>query len=127
MARKTRPAVLSALSTFPGFASARDVHARVAELGDSIGLATVYRELARLLDDGLVERSPDPGDGRYRRCDETSHHHHVECESCGSSVDIPCDDLARQLAELAESRGFRLDHHVIYARGLCAACSTDDS
>jgi Fur family transcriptional regulator, ferric uptake regulator len=123
VARKTRPAILAALATFPGYATAQALHTRLHELGHQVGLATVYRELTRLLSDGIIERSPDGGDARYRQCANASHHHHVECVECGASVDIPCDDLATQLSALAAAQGFRLDHHVIYARGRCAACA----
>ncbi|NBV26029.1 MAG: transcriptional repressor, partial [Actinobacteria bacterium] len=49
MARKTRPTVLSAFGTVSGFVSAQQLHAQAVRNGESLGLATVYRELRRMV------------------------------------------------------------------------------
>ena len=83
-AARQRSAVLALLDELDGFRSAQDLHALLRERGDSVGLATVYRALQALVDDGEVDvlRSAD-GEAVYRRC-SPSHHHHLVCRSCGA-------------------------------------------
>ena len=68
---RQRSAVLALLDELDGFRTAQELHALLRERGDAVGLATVYRALQALVDDGLVDvlRTEGPGDGSaaYRR------------------------------------------------------------
>src|SRR5512135_3258289 len=89
--RGTRQAeALSAvLNGLPGFCSAQQIHAELRRRGERIGLATVYRHLQVLSEDGRVDTIRDPGgETLYRRCRSEAHHHHLICRSCGASVEV---------------------------------------
>lgn len=66
---RQRAAVSAIMTTLDEFRTAQDVHAELRQRGEAIGLATVYRTLARMAADGEVDsiRTPE-GVAAYRRC-----------------------------------------------------------
>lgn len=92
--------------------------------------STVYRNLAELVDAGVVDRITGIGGGdRHELAEPFSHHHHhhLVCTECGLVTDF---DPSRQLEKLIESEvealleasGFEITHHVFDVRGRCQDC-----
>ena len=127
-ARRTtrqRSAVLALLEELDDFRSAQDLHAQLRARGDSVGLATVYRTLQTLVDDGQVDvlRGGD-GEAVYRRCSPV-HHHHLVCRSCGRTVEVPDPPVERWAAKIAAEHGFADVQHYLEVFGTCGPCSAD--
>ncbi|MHA7290280.1 Fur family transcriptional regulator [Arthrobacter sp. MDT3-24] len=89
MERRTRQrsALEEMLGRTTGFRSAQQLHAMLREDGDAVSLATVYRLLQSMADEGEVDvlRSQD-SENRYRRCHRQEHHHHLVCRQCGTPL-----------------------------------------
>ena len=121
---RQRDAVASALAQIPGFVSAQTLHGQLKAQGDTLGLATVYRNLASLVDDDRADilTSPD-GENLYRACTTSRHHHHLICRTCGMTVEIEADAVEQWAQSLASEHGFTGAHHVVDVFGDCAACS----
>jgi Fur family transcriptional regulator, ferric uptake regulator len=121
---RQRTAVLELLDELDGFRSAQDLHGLLRERGDSVGLATVYRALQALVDDGLVDvlRSSD-GEAAYRRCSPV-HHHHLVCRSCGRTVEVADPPVERWAAKVAAEHGFADVQHELEVFGTCGPCAT---
>jgi Fur family ferric uptake transcriptional regulator len=119
-----RQAVREALGSGQGFVSAQNLYAQLRDSGSPIGLATVYRALADLAGEGDADslQSAD-GESLYRACVSSSHHHHLICRNCGTTVEIEADDVEDWAAGVAARHGFTEPRHVIDVFGLCAACS----
>jgi Fur family ferric uptake transcriptional regulator len=67
MARTTRQraAVRAVFQDLDGFHSAQEVHARLRDAGDPVGLSTVYRAVQSLADDGELDSiRTDTGEAR---------------------------------------------------------------
>jgi Fur family transcriptional regulator, ferric uptake regulator len=120
---RQRTAVLALLDELDGFRTAQDLHALLRERGDPVGLATVYRALQALVDDGLVDvlRSSD-GEAAYRRCSQV-HHHHLVCRSCGRTVEVADPPVERWAARIAAEHGFADVQHQLEVFGTCSACT----
>jgi Fur family ferric uptake transcriptional regulator len=89
-----------------------------------IGLASVYRMLDRLDEQGLVQRI-DLGDRivRYEPA-RAAHHHHLVCGECGK-VEPFADQRLEQAIEAVEERsGYSVVAHEVVLRGACADCRT---
>ena len=120
---KQRSAVSAVLDEADAFMSAQDLHARLRERGENVGLATVYRALQAMAEAGEVDvlRTPD-GEAAYRRC-STGHHHHLVCRECGTTVEISARSVEDWAHAVATEHGFVDAGHEIEIFGLCAACS----
>ncbi len=120
---RQRSAVLTLLEELDDFRSAQDLHAMLRARGDSVGLATVYRALQALVDDGQVDvlRGSD-GEAVYRRCSPV-HHHHLVCRSCGRTVEVADPPVERWAAKIAAEHGFADVQHQLEVFGTCGPCS----
>lgn len=119
-----REAVRSALSDAEGFVSAQGLHGSLHAGGSSIGLATVYRALADLAQEGEADSLQSPeGESLYRACSTSEHHHHLICRHCGLTVEIEADAVETWARAVAAENGFTQAAHVVDVFGLCAACT----
>jgi Fur family ferric uptake transcriptional regulator len=120
---RQRTAVLTVLGEQDVFRTAQDLHALLRERGDAVGLATVYRALQALADDGLVDvLRTDVGEAAYRRCSPV-HHHHLVCRSCGTTVEVADAPVERWAARVAAEHGFAEVEHQVEVFGTCRACT----
>ena len=105
------------------FRSAQEVHASLVAGGDKIGLATVYRTLQAMVDEGALD-SLRTGDGEqvYRRC-STGHHHHLVCRDCGRTVEVEGPTVERWADAVSAEHGFTDVAHTLELFGRCAACA----
>lgn len=85
----------------------------------ALGLATVYRNLKRLVDEGAVQVITLPGESPRYELRESGHHHHFQCTTCRRVYDVPgCPGDLRRMAP----RGFRVEHHDVTLYGRCSDC-----
>lgn len=123
-ARLTRQqtAVAEHISHLEDFTSAQGIHVGMRTSGASIGLATVYRALQALEERGDVDvLRTDEGEALYRAC-STSHHHHLLCTSCGTTIEIEASSVERWIDGIAAEHGFTHENHTLEIFGLCPAC-----
>jgi Fur family ferric uptake transcriptional regulator len=100
--------------------------------GSGVPVSTVYRNLAELVDAGVVVRVAGAGGGERHELAEAfseHHHHHLVCTDCGIVTDFtPSRQLEtlieQEVGELLSSEGFEVAHHVFDVRGRCRACSS---
>ena len=122
---RQRAAVAALLDSEPGFTSAQDLYARLREQGNPIGLATVYRALQTLVEDGDVDvlRTGEDGEAVYRRCVARHHHHHLVCRRCGRTEEVEGSAVEAWAQRTAAEHGFTDVEHVVEIFGTCAACA----
>ena len=111
--------MLAALRRAPEPLSAQDLH---ADLGRSVGLATVYRALQGLVDAGRVDVfRRDTGEALFRLCNPV-HHHHLVCERCGRVEEIDACEVELWASRVARRHGFSITGHQADVFGVCEAC-----
>lgn len=121
---KQRLAVSAALDELADFVSTQELHRILQERGTSVSLATSYRILQSLADEGLVDvlRNAD-GEVVYRRCAVTGHHHHLLCRNCGKAVEVEAPAVEAWAARIAAEHGFTAVEHTVEIFGLCPECT----
>lgn len=120
-----REAVREALSTSEGFVSAQALHTALRDSGSPIGLATVYRALADLATEGSADSLQQEGESLYRACTPGTHHHHLICRNCGTTVEIEADAVETWAQQVAAEHGFTQPHHIVDVFGFCPACTRE--
>ena len=90
----------------------------------ALGIATVYRSLKLMLEEGVVRAVTLPGVGpRYESVPHdhgaAGHHHHFQCTSCDRVFVVErCPGDLKRLAP----RGFSVEHHELTLYGHCKEC-----
>jgi Fur family ferric uptake transcriptional regulator len=93
----------------------------------TIGRATVFRTLERLVDAGVARRLELEGHVYgYVAC-EPEHHHHLACTSCGRVEDIDEAYVTPIARRVARERGFEIDDARLDFYGRCAACRAKET
>lgn len=119
---RQRLRVLETLAAEPHDATAQEIHARLREGGEAVGLATVYRALAVLKGRGVVdELSHRTGESCYRVC-SPGHHHHLVCSRCHRVEELEGCEIDAWIARASRRHGFRAASHVVEVVGECADC-----
>lgn len=121
-----RQAVIEALNDSNEFRSAQKIHMDMVEKGEKVGLATVYRTLRSLAQDGAIDMlmAPD-GESLYRRCDLDTHHHHLVCRRCLRSIEVTGSEMEELLNTLVEKHGFADLEHSLEIFGICPQCQAE--
>lgn len=118
---RQRAALSEALAGSDGFVSAQELHARLTEAGDRVGLATVYRNLQSMAAEGEVDTlRTDEGEALYRACSTEDHHHHVVCRVCGRTIEIEMpESFEAWSAQVGSDHGFTDLSHTVEIFGTC--------
>ena len=118
--------VATTLKTMHNHPTADAVYETVHLTYPSISIATVYRILNQMAQDGtaLKVSVPDAADRFDDTCDP---HYHIRCTTCGRVEDlmIPLYDLPNIPRENA--CGFRVTGCSLLFRGLCPSCEAEAS
>ncbi|MDP9126182.1 MAG: transcriptional repressor [Pseudomonadota bacterium] len=85
----------------------------------ALGLATVYRNLRALVDEGAIQVVTLPGEVPRYEVAQRGHHHHFRCDACQRVFDV--HQCPGDLAGLAPP-GFAVSRHEITLYGLCSDC-----
>lgn len=120
---RQRAEIVTLLDGLDEFRSAQQLHDMLRAQGSTTGLATVYRAVQTLAEQGEVDvlRSPD-GEAVYRRCERRSHHHHLLCRYCGTAVEIDGPGAEAWAAQVGAVHDFSDVEHTIELIGTCADC-----
>lgn len=121
---RQREAVREALAASEEFVSAQSLHQALRADGATVGLATVYRALAALAEDGEADALQSGGEVLYRACTPT-HHHHLICRSCGRTVELEAAAVERWAGQVAAEHGFVELEHTVDIFGLCTECAAE--
>ncbi len=127
---KQRELLLAYLRTVPG------KHVTVSDICDyfspndaAIGQTTIYRQLDKLVDEGLVNKYTFDGGSPacFEYTAEDAHVgvgpcYHCKCVQCGKLIHLHCDDIQELQTHLLEHHGFRMSPVRTVFYGLCETC-----
>ena len=97
------------------------IYARVRRKSTGIDRATVYRTLYFLRDLGVVSQSEMNSQRVFELIGERPHHH-LLCESCGSSETLEGEAVIAFEREVLRRSGFAIVTRHMVLTGLCANC-----
>jgi len=85
-----------------------------------LGIATVYRNIKMLLEEGRLTPVELPGANTHYEVAGKAHHHHFHCRGCGKVYELmACLPHVQDLAP----RGFRVTGHEVTLYGDCSKCA----
>ena len=120
---KQKKAIIDFLQEADGHLTAAEIVSGLREKGVNIGTATVYRQLEKLEDSGLVRKYITGNCACYQFSKEDCENHfHLKCTSCGELFHIDCDFLLNLAPHIAEHHNFKVDNCRTVMYGTCEKC-----
>ncbi len=99
--------------------STQEVLDQAQQFKPGMGIATVYRTLKILIDEGWLKTVLLPGvPPRYEIADRDAHHHFY-CNTCGRAFEVPC---CQALLDTIVPEGFTVATHDLVLYGTCIEC-----
>ncbi|MEW6249882.1 MAG: transcriptional repressor [Planctomycetota bacterium] len=99
--------------------STQEVLAAAQNQKPGLGIATVYRTLKGLLDNGALTVVKLPGEPPRYELAGKPHHHHFYCRRCGRVYEVAGKP---SVLDSLVPPGFRLEEHDLVLFGRCRAC-----
>ena len=90
-----------------------------------VGIASVYRVLDLLTEQGLLQRIVVGGDvARYEPAlPSGEHHHHLVCDDCGKVEAFTDERLESAIEQVGSRVGYEVGAHDVLLRGSCSTCA----
>jgi Fur family transcriptional regulator, ferric uptake regulator len=117
-----RRAILHALQSAPGPLTPQEVLERAQDDHQRLGLATVYRNLNALSEQGDIIAVHLPNDVPRYEMAGRGHHHHFRCERCSKVFELEGSCPVAVLEGVTLPGGFRVQGHELTLYGICSSC-----
>ena len=131
---RIRIAILDLVAAQRRHMTADEITAALKQSGVPADRVTVYRNLDRMIHEGLVVATCQPGKAmRVGAClkPDAAHHHHIVCERCGRVEETdgcPVQDHWDELKQqVRNASGFSLTGHITQYHGICPSCRSAGS
>ena len=122
-----RQEILAVLAEQKRHLSARELADLLDARGLKLSVATLYRQLEHLVEEGVLLRSTPVGERKayfelqdHAHCEHACYH--LKCEGCGELIHLNCNDFDALTQHLLSSHGFKLDLRQSVMFGLCEHC-----
>ncbi|KTD33552.1 ferric uptake regulation protein [Legionella nautarum] len=102
--------------------SAEGVYKALLDMGEDVGLATVYRVLTQFEAAGLVSRHNFEGGFSVFELSQGEHHDHLVCVKCGRVEEFVDKIIEERQKMIAEQAKFKMTDHALNIYGLCPSC-----
>ena len=118
---KQKEIILNYLLNTKSHPSIYELHNMIKEEYPSIGQATIYRNISKLVDAGLV-RKITTKDGIIHYDGDITPHIHMDCTVCNKLVDIFNRDLKEVVEKIEKSAKISVSTYELLLKGTCHEC-----
>ena len=118
---KQRNLILSALQEHKHHPTADQIYNIVKEKDPNISLATVYRNLNQLAENGIIQKV-DHLDSQAHFDHTFGEHYHFICSECSCIIDIDCNIVSNLNQHLLDEENLLIESTNISFHGLCPKC-----
>lgn len=106
--------------------SVQDVYEDIKESGYDINLATVYRNILKLVDKGMLLKHQASNQKyatyQYVESQKCLTHFHFECKKCGMVIALGNRESENFVSMVKENLGFMIEPQNTYISGVCKKC-----
>lgn len=102
--------------------SAEDVYKTFLDIGEDVGLATVYRVLTQFEAAGLLTKHNFEGGHSVYELNQGPHHDHILCVKCGRVDEFMDETIEERQRVIAQENGYSITDHCLYIYGVCKEC-----
>ena len=121
---RERRALLEHVLSVRGHFDVDDLLLRLRRSGHRVSRATLYRNLPRLVESGLIHKvEMARGQARYEPMVGRHHHDHMVCLRCGTILEFESPEVERIQEEACRRKRFVMTGHTHQIRGYCESCA----
>lgn len=106
--------------------NAKSLHHSLKELGYNFGIATIYRHLKSLNEEGYLQIiiTDDIAESYnfIKDRDICNEHFHLKCSSCGDFIHLECDKFDNLESHISQFHGFNINWSETVLYGICDNC-----
>ena len=110
-----------------------DVCSHFEEKGKTIGVTTVYRQLDKMVAEGIVNKyTLESGNsacyeyvGDGHGSEEVHKCYHCKCDKCGKLIHLHCGEIEEMMNHIRAKYGFVINPRRTVFYGLCEDCQND--
>lgn len=122
--------LLTFLRSVPGsHVTVNDICDHFKKEGIAMGMTTVYRNLERMVEQGVVAKYITEGSGgacfeyigEQDNC-ELPAYYHCMCEKCGKLIHLQCVEVANLGQHMLDHHDFKMDSLRTVFYGICSEC-----
>lgn len=113
--------ILDTIKKMPRHFTVEDVYKEVRKENPSVGQATVFRNMNKMAEEGILLRIEVPG-GASRYELSAPKHYHAKCMVCGNLFDVEMDYIPNLENKVKDAHGFVFSGHDIIFNGICSSC-----
>ena len=117
-----RSIILEAIKNMPVHPTADDVYKAALQDNPTIGRATVYRNLNKLCEEGLIRKVEVPG-GADHFDTNCKNHYHAKCIECGEIFDVEMEYIPEIEKYIKNQLDFKIIDYDITFKGYCKHCN----
>ena len=115
--KKNTEIILSIINKSKEHLTAEQIFFKAKEINPKIVLATIYNNLNKMVDEGLIRRVTIQG--MTTVYDKTMRHDHLICKNCGKIMDVSLDDLSKMIDKKLNIKIISYDLNIHY---ICNDC-----
>lgn len=120
---KQRDAIISELQSRCDHPTAMELYLSVRKVIPNLSLGTLYRNLAKLEENGMILRIPDGSTDRFDGHAEP--HTHFKCSSCGKVYDIL--SYKNNFLYISDEKISQICSYNLMLFGICKSCDENRS
>lgn len=115
---KNQGIIFSVIQSSADHMTAEEIYTQCRERSSRISIATVYRNLAMMVEKGMIAKISISGQPEhYDR--NVVRHEHVLCRCCGRLLDVHVEGLGEYLEQ---QTGLKLESYDLCMRYICQEC-----
>ena len=100
----------------------QEIYSLSKEKYPSIGQATIYRNVNKLVEEGKIIRLPGTKDEGCHYDINMTDHNHLICNSCGRIIDIFDSDYNDIIKKIETSNSVSITKSLLILEGICSKC-----
>jgi len=118
---RQRDAILDKILSAEGPLSVGEIHERASRRISGLGVATVYRTIKALKEEGKISVVELPAEEPRYEPAGLGHHHHFRCRACEQTFDLEVCPVGIPRGTTLPG-GFEVEDHSLTLYGRCSAC-----
>ncbi len=121
---KQREVILETLFRYEGHFTPEELYRLIGSRYPDmkIGIATIYRTLSLLENEGMVTSISFGSRGKKYELGTKAHHDHLICTECGKILEFYDEAIEKKQEKIAEAFGFAMQDHTLKIYGICPDC-----